>query len=64
MVHHDGVKALRKIDHFFKTKANSIGDPEYYLGAKFRPMALPNGVIAWGMSASQYVQAEVTIIKT
>jgi hypothetical protein len=38
MVHHDGVKALREIDHFFKTKPNSIGDPEFYLGAKLRPM--------------------------
>jgi hypothetical protein len=38
MVHHNGVKALREIDHFFKTKLNSIGDPEFYLGDKFRPM--------------------------
>jgi hypothetical protein len=55
MVHHDSVKALREIDHFFKTKPNSIGDPEFYLGAKLRPMTLPNGVVAWGMSASKYV---------
>jgi hypothetical protein len=64
MVHHDGVKALREIDHFFKTKPNSKGDPEFYLGAKLRPMTLPNGVVAWGMSASKYVQAAVAIIKT
>ena len=64
MVHHDGVKALREIDHFFKTKPNSIGDPEFYLGAKLRPMTLPNGVVAWGMSASKYVQAAVAIVKT
>jgi len=63
MVHHDGVKALREIDHFFKTKPNSIGDPEFYLGAKLRPMTLPNGVVAWGMSASKYVQAAVAIVK-
>ena len=57
VTHHDaGVKALREIDqHFFKTKPNSIGDPECYLGAKLRPMKIPNGVTAWGMSASKYV---------
>jgi hypothetical protein len=38
MVHHDGVKALREIDHFFKMKPNLIGDPDFYLGAKLRPM--------------------------
>jgi hypothetical protein len=63
MIHHDGIKALREIDHFFKTKPNSIGDPEFYLGAKLQPITLPNGVIAWGMSASKYDQAAVAIVK-
>ena len=62
MIHHDGVKALREIDHVFKTKPNSIGDPEFYLGAKLCPMTLPNGVIAWGMSSSKYIQAAVVIV--
>jgi hypothetical protein len=61
MVHHDGVKALREIDHFFKTKDNLIGNPKFYLGAKLRPMTLLNGVTAWGMSASKYVQAVVAL---
>jgi hypothetical protein len=64
MIHHDSGKALREIDHFFKTKPNLIGDPEFYLGAKLRPTTLPNGVIAWGMSASKYVQAAVVIVKS
>jgi hypothetical protein len=65
MRHHDGgEKALQENDYFFKTKPNSIGEPEYYLGAKRRPMTLPNGVNAWGMSASKYVQATVAIVKT
>jgi hypothetical protein len=64
MVHHDGVKALREIDHFSKTKPNSIGDHEFYFGAKLRPMTLPNGVVAWGMNESKYVQAAVAIVKT
>ena len=37
MIHHDGGKALREIDHFFKTRPNSIGDPEFYLGSELRP---------------------------
>ena len=47
IVHHDGLKALREIDYFFKTKAGSMRDPEYYLGAKLRPVTLQNGVVAW-----------------
>jgi hypothetical protein len=64
MVHHNGVKALREIDHFFKTKPYLKGEPEFYLGAKLRPITLPNGVVARGMSASKYVQAAVAIVKT
>ncbi len=50
---------LREIDYFLKTKDNSIGEPEFYLGAKHRPMTLPDGVAACGVSASTYVQAAV-----
>jgi hypothetical protein len=64
MVHHDGAKALREIDHFFKMKDNLIGDTKFYLGAKLHQMTLHNGVTAWGMSASKYVQATVAIVKT
>ena len=57
VVHHDGLKALKEIDDFFKTKAGSIRDPEFYLGAKLRPVTLQNGVVPWGMSSSKYIQA-------
>jgi hypothetical protein len=63
VVHHDGIKALKEIDHFFKTKPGSIRDPEFYLGAKLRQMTLPNGVHAWGMSSSKYIQAAVANVK-
>ncbi|KAI2495421.1 hypothetical protein MHU86_19096 [Fragilaria crotonensis] len=63
VVHHDGLKALREIDYFFKTKAGSMRDPEYYLGAKLRPVTLQNGVVAWGMSSSKYIQAAVANVK-
>jgi hypothetical protein len=48
MIHHNGTKTQQKIDHFFKTKPNLIGDPELYLGAKLRPMTLPNSVTGLG----------------
>jgi hypothetical protein len=40
VVHHNGVRALKEIDHFFKTKTGSIRDPEFYLGAKLYPYNL------------------------
>ena len=63
MCHHDAERALKEIDKFFKMKPNLIGDPDFYLGAKVRPTVLPNGVIAWGMSSSKYIQAAVQNVK-
>ena len=57
-----GLKAaeeLKKLDHYFQMKPGSIGDPDIYLGTKLKPIVLPNGVIAWGMSSSKYVQEAV-----
>lgn len=59
MVNHIGVRALKEINHFFKTKDGSIGDPDFFLGANLlQPITLPNGVAAWGMSSSN-IQAAV-----
>jgi hypothetical protein len=40
-------------------KPDSIGDPDFYLGAKLQKTQLLNGVFAWGMSFSKYIQAAV-----
>jgi hypothetical protein len=48
---------------FFKMKPGSIGDPDIYHGAKLREMQLPNGVYAWSLSASKYVQEAVHNVK-
>ena len=58
-IHHDGVGALNLIDKYFHMKEGSIGDPDMYLGAKLRKTILPNGVEAWAMSPSKYVQEAV-----
>jgi hypothetical protein len=34
IAHHDAVLCLREIDKYFKMKPDSIGDPDFYLGAK------------------------------
>ena len=58
-IHHDATSALEELDKFFMMKPGSIGDPDIYLGAKLRKVQLDNGVWAWSMSPSKYVQESV-----
>jgi hypothetical protein len=58
-VHHDPVAPLTKLDEYFKMKEGSIHVPTFYLGAKLKKTVLPNGVVAWGMSSSKYMQSAV-----
>ena len=55
----NAAQELKKLDHYFQMKPGSIGDPDIYLGTKLKPVKLPNGVIAWGMSSSKYVQEAI-----
>ena len=52
-------KALAQIDKYFPMKPGSIGPPKIYLGAKVNKVNLPNGVEAYAVSTSQYVQEAV-----
>ena len=56
---HDAKAEIHKIDKFFTMKKGSIGDPDVYLGAKVKRMEMPNGVQAWALSSSKYVQEAV-----
>jgi hypothetical protein len=58
-VHHDPGIPLAKLDEYLKMKEGSIQVPTFYLGAKLKKTVLPNGVIAWGMISSKYVQSAV-----
>ena len=58
-IHHDAEGELRNLDRYFKMKPNSIGSPDIYLGTKLKKTRLENGVEAWGMSPSKYVQEAV-----
>jgi hypothetical protein len=58
-VHHDPGAPLATLDEYFKMKEGSIQFTTFYLGAKLKKTFLPNGVVAWGMSSSKYVQSDV-----
>ena len=63
-IHHDAMSVLKEVDKYFKLKPDSVGDPDIYLGSKLKQMTLENGVTAWGMSASKYVQESVRNCET
>jgi hypothetical protein len=58
-VHHDPGTPLAKLDDYFKMKEGSIQVPTFYLGAKLKKTVLPNGVVAWGMISSKYMQSSI-----
>jgi hypothetical protein len=62
-VHHDSMQILLNIGKRFPLKKGSVGDPDIYLGAKLRKVTLENGVEAWSMSPSKYVQEAVKNVK-
>jgi hypothetical protein len=44
-------------------KAGLIGDLDIYLGTKLQQVELTNGVFAWTMSPSKYIQDDVCNVK-
>jgi hypothetical protein len=62
-VHHDPGSPLANLDEYFKMNEGSIQVPTLYLGAKLKKTVLPNGLVAWGMSSSKYVQSDVQNVK-
>jgi hypothetical protein len=58
-VHHDPGAPLEKLDEYFNMKEGFIQVPTFYLGAKMKNTVLPNGMAAWGMISSKYVQSAV-----
>ena len=58
-IHHSAEEELNKIDKFFKMKAASIWYPHIYLGPKVKQMKMNNGVTAWAISPSKYVNKAI-----
>ena len=44
VIHHDVAQCLKDIDQFFKMKPRSVGDPDFYLGAKLHLIQLLVGL--------------------
>ena len=63
-IHHDAMLVLDQINKHLPLKPTSVGDPDIYLGAKLRETQLPNGVWAWGLSPSKYVNQAVQNCQT
>ena len=58
-----GGPILARLGKYFKLKSVSIGPPANYLVTNLCLARLPNGVVAWGMSQSQYVQEATKFCK-
>ena len=59
-----GEDILRKeLKPYFKLKEESIGHPTIYLGGKVSKVVLPNEVVVWAFSTSQYVQEAVAKVE-
>ena len=61
---HDAEEEIHKIDKFITMKKGSIGDPDMYLGARVKRMEMLNGVQAWALSLSKYVQEAVQNVES
>ncbi len=54
----------RDLGRYFELKEESIGPPKIYLGGGIRKVELDNGVQAWALSSSQYVQSAVKNVES
>jgi len=59
VIHHDPMTVLTEIHGYMPLKDPHNCDPTIYLGTKLRETQLPNGIWAWGMSPSKYVNQAV-----
>ena len=61
---YDPRKFLKQVDKYFGLKPGSLADPNIYLGARLKLMELLNGVMAWSLIPSKYVQEAVKNVET
>ena len=59
VIHHDPKKVLGRINKYLPLKEDSVGPPEFYLGAKLKKKTFKDNTSAWGLSPAKYVQAAV-----
>ena len=63
-MHHDTMTVLDRINKYLPLMPTSVGDLDIYLGAKLKETQLPNGIWAWGLSPSKYVNQAVRNTET
>ena len=56
-------QVLTWLGKYFPLKPESVGPPKLYLGGKFFKIDLHNGVAAWTISASKYIQSTLNNIE-
>ncbi len=49
-------ETLMRLGKYFPLKPESVGPPKIYFGGKLSQIELPNGVVAWSIRASKYIQ--------
>ena len=59
VMNHDPETVLKEIDGYMPLKNPNDMEVDIYLGTKLKETKLPNGIWAWGMSPSKYVQQAV-----
>ena len=52
-------ESLHRLGKYFPLKPESVGPPKLYLGGKLSQLDLPDGVRAWTISASKYIQQDL-----
>ena len=62
------MEAMLELDKYFPMKKDKkgkpiIGPPSIYLGGKISEVELPNGVSAWAISSSQFIQEYVRTVE-
>ena len=62
-IHHYPDDVLNKLKGYVPSKSGSVGSTNMYLGTKLKHMQLNNGIWAWSMSPSKYVQEAVGTFK-
>jgi hypothetical protein len=59
VIHHHPKKVLDRINEYLPLKEDSVGPPEFYLGAKLKKKEFADKTTAWGLSPAKYVQAAI-----
>lgn len=58
------IKFYLGLGEYFPLKPDLVGSPKLYLGGKLSKVNLSNGVTAWAISTSKYIQNTLKNLET